>query len=105
MSHDTGVVTNADSNAARSTATSSTEERLVVDAVDKVFLLEPNKHPLVSLLTNVGKVWDGKGWTGSSLLKAPTGNPEFKKSIWTLRFKVIAILNKLCYMLETPSIR
>lgn len=63
---------------ARDTAVSSAESRLVVDAVDKIFLLEPNKHPLVSLLTNVGKVWDGKAWTGQGLQKAPTGNPEFQ---------------------------
>lgn len=41
-------------------------------------MLEPNKHPLVTLLTNVGKVYDGKAWKGSSMLKASTGNPEFK---------------------------
>jgi hypothetical protein len=76
--HTQGVVTNASSNAARTTATSATEERLIVDAVDKIFLLEPNKHPLVTLLTNVGKVYDGKAWRGSSMLKRPTGNPEFK---------------------------
>lgn len=63
---------------ARTTSTSSTEGRLIVDAVDKVFLLEANKHPLVSLLTNVGRVWDGKAWQGSSVAKASTGNPEFK---------------------------
>jgi hypothetical protein len=63
---------------ARDTAVSSAEGRLIVDAVDKIFLLEPNKHPLVTLLTNVGKVWDGKAWSGSSIMKAPTGNPEFK---------------------------
>jgi hypothetical protein len=28
-------------------------------------------------LTNVGKVYDGKAWKGSSMLKRPTGNPEF----------------------------
>jgi hypothetical protein len=50
----------------------------VVDAVDKIFLLEPNKHPLVTLLTNVGKVWDGKAWVGSGMAKASTTNPEFK---------------------------
>jgi hypothetical protein len=44
----------------------------------KIFLLEPNKHALVTLLTNVGRVWDGKAWKGSSMLKRPTGNPEFK---------------------------
>lgn len=76
--HDQGVVTNASGNAARDTATSSAEGRLVVDAADKIYLLEPNKHPLVSLLTNVGKVYDGKAWVGSGMMKAPTGNPEFK---------------------------
>lgn len=75
--HDQGVVTVASGNAARTSATSAAEGRLVVDVVDKIFLLEPNKHPLVSLLTNVGKVWDGKAWSGSSLMKASTGNPEF----------------------------
>jgi len=72
--HDRGTT----SAAPRTTAVSEAEERLVVDAVDKVFLLEPNKHPLVSLLTNVGKVYDGKTWTGSSMMKSSTGNPEFK---------------------------
>lgn len=73
--HDQGAVTGA---AVRDTATSDAEGRLIVDAVDKIFLLEPNKHPLVTLLTNVGKVWDGKAWTGSGIMKAVTGNPEFK---------------------------
>lgn len=73
------MITLAAANAGRTTATSSThEQRLIVDAVDKIFLLEPNKHPLVTLLTNVGKVYDGRAWKGSSLLKKPTGNPEFK---------------------------
>lgn len=76
--HDQGVVTVASGNGARDTATSSAEGRLIVDAVDKVFLLEPNKHPLVTLLTNVGRVWDGQAWKGSGIMKAPTGNPEFK---------------------------
>lgn len=76
--HDQGVVTAGSGNAARTSATSSSEGRLIVDAVDKIFLLEPNKHPLVTLLTNVGKVWDGKAWTGAGIMKAATGNPEFK---------------------------
>lgn len=76
--HDTGTVASDSDNAARTSAVSSAEERLIVDAVDKIFLLEPNKHPLVTLLTNVGKVWDGKAWRGSSIMKAVTGNPEFK---------------------------
>jgi len=29
------------------------------------------------LLTNVGKTYDGKAWSGSGMLKAPTQNPEF----------------------------
>jgi hypothetical protein len=72
--HDQGST----SSAARNTATSLAEGRLIIDAVDKIFLLEPNKHPLVTLLTNVGKVWDGKAWVGSGMMKAVTGNPEFK---------------------------
>ena len=76
--HNEGVVTNTTANAARDTATSLSEGRLIVDAVDKIFLLEPNKHPLVTLLTNVGKVWDGKAWKGAGILKRQTGNPEFK---------------------------
>jgi len=42
-------VTQVAGNAARSTAVSSSEGRLIVDAVDKIFLLEPVKHPLVTL--------------------------------------------------------
>jgi hypothetical protein len=75
--HDQGVVTPTAGNAARSTATSQAEGRLIVDAVDKIFLLEPNKHPLTSLLSNVGRVYDGKAWTGASMQKAETTNPEF----------------------------
>lgn len=75
--HDTGTVASSAGNSARTTTESSAEGRLIVDAVDKIMLLEPNKHPLVSLLTNVGKVYDGKSWKGSGMLKAPTGNPEF----------------------------
>lgn len=72
--HNQGAaITLSAANAGRTTATSSTEQRLIVDAVDKIFLLEPNKHPLVTLLTNVGKVYDGKAWKGSSMLKRPTG--------------------------------
>lgn len=78
-SHDQGnALTLTATNAGRTTKTSADEGRLIVDAVDKIFLLEPNKHPLVTLLTNVGKVYDGKSWKGSSMLKAATGNPEFK---------------------------
>lgn len=77
--HDQGnALTLSATNAGRDTAVSAAEQRLIVDAVDKIFLLEPNKHPLVTLLTNVGKVWDGKSWNGSGMLKRATGNPEFK---------------------------
>lgn len=38
--HDQGVITNAASNSARDTTISAAEGRLVVDVVDKVFLLE-----------------------------------------------------------------
>jgi len=77
--HQTGQVQNtAATGYQRTTATAIAEERLIVDAVDKIFLLEPNKHPLVSLLTNVGKVPDGKAWKGEGMLKRVTGNPEFK---------------------------
>lgn len=39
--HDQGVITQASGNAARTSAVSSAEGRLIVDAVDKIFLLEP----------------------------------------------------------------
>lgn len=74
--HDRGVVTNASGNAARDTAVSNAEGRLIVDAVDKVFLLEANKHPLVTLLTQV-QASDG-AYKGSRIMSASTGNPEFK---------------------------
>ena len=77
MTHDRGTFANDANNKARDTSISSAESRLIVDAVDRIFLLEPQKHPLVALLTNVGKVPDGKGWTCSSLMKSSTGNPEF----------------------------
>ena len=70
--HDQGTA----STHGRDTTVSVAEGRMIIDAVDKIFLLEPNKHPLVSLLTNVGKVYDGKAWVGQSLMKAVTGNPE-----------------------------
>ncbi len=38
--HDQGTVTLDSTNAARSTAVSSAEGRLIVDAVDKIMLLE-----------------------------------------------------------------
>lgn len=75
--HDRGTVTNDANNAARSTATSQAEGRLVVDMVDRLFVLEPNQHPLVTLLTSVGKDYNGKSVSGAGLQKATTGNPKF----------------------------
>jgi len=77
--HDQGAIAITAANNSRSTIVSSAEGRLIIDAVDKIFLLEPNQHPLVSLLTNVGKTYDGKSWKGAGLLKASTGNPEWTK--------------------------
>lgn len=83
--HDEGqVIDVAATGYQRDTDTSVSEERMIIDATDKIFLLEPNKHPLVTLLTNVGKTYDGKAWKGSGMMKRATGNPEFRKSIWTL---------------------
>ena len=75
--HLQGLVTPEAGNAARTTLESAEEGRLIVEASDKIMLLEPNKHPLVSLMTSVGKVYDGKAWKGNGILKAATGNPEF----------------------------
>lgn len=92
--HIQGVITNASGNAARDTANAVTEGRMIVDAVDKIFLLEPNKHPLVTLLSNVGKVWDGKAWKGSGMLKRATGNPEFKwfEDFYGGRYSTISVV-------------
>ncbi len=43
--------------------------------MDKVFLLEANKHPLVTLLNEV-RASDG-AYKGSRIMKAVTGNPSF----------------------------
>ena len=51
--HDQGTVVATTGNAARTTATSVAEGRMIVEVADRISLLEPNKHPLVSLLTNV----------------------------------------------------
>ena len=72
-----GNITAAAGNAARDTLVASAEGRLIVDIVDRIALLEPAKTPFVSLLTNVGKVYDGAAWAGLSVMKAPTNNPEF----------------------------
>ena len=72
--HDQGTV----ASAARDTSVSNAEGRLIVDAVDKIFLLEPSQNPLTTLLTHVGKNSDGKTYKGSGMLKASTTNPTFK---------------------------
>lgn len=76
--HDRGPITDVSTNGERSTATSEAEGRLKINVADKIMMLATNKHPLVSLLTNVGKDYDGKSWKGSGMLKKATGNPEFK---------------------------
>lgn len=74
--HKQGTIAIASGNAARTSATASTEERLKVAADDKIYLLEPNKHSLVSLLTNVGKTFSNGSWKGAGMLKKSVGNPE-----------------------------
>jgi len=76
--HDQGTVDDSATNAVRDTATSDAEGRLKIDVADKIMMLGSNKHPLVQLLTQVGKDYDGKTWKGSGMLKQVTGNPEFK---------------------------
>jgi len=78
--------------APRTTSTSNTEGRIIVDAVDKVFLQQINKHPLVSLLTSIGRVYDGKSWKGSSLMKSATGNYEFKcfEDVYNTRYAKVS---------------
>lgn len=74
--HDQGTV----AASPRSTAISgsSGEDRQIVDVVDKIFMIEPRKHPFIQLLTNVGRSYDGSNWQGSALQKAPTSNTEFR---------------------------
>lgn len=49
------------------------------DVSDKVFLLDPGTNPLLTLLTNIGKVSDGVTWKGSSMKKKVTIDPQFKE--------------------------
>jgi len=78
LTHDQGVITDASTNAARSTYTSNAEGRLKIDIEDKIMMLGVNKHPLVTLLTQVGKDYDGKAFKGSGILKRTATQPEFK---------------------------
>lgn len=71
--HNLGGITDVSGNGARSTATSLAEGRLVVDAIDKVFMLDPTQNPLTALLTNIGK----GGPKGMGLLKRSTTQPKF----------------------------
>lgn len=76
--HQTGqVIDTAATGYQRTTSESSTEGTLKIDAEDKIFLLSPNKHPLVALLTSIGKAFDGGSWKGAGMLKRVTGNPTF----------------------------
>jgi len=76
--HDRGTVTQDSSNAARTTATSDTEGSLKLEVSDTIYLLQPITHPFVTLLTSIGKTWDGKTYKGSGLMKRSVGNPEFQ---------------------------
>jgi hypothetical protein len=49
------------------------------DVSEKVFLLDPGQNPLLTLLTNIGKVSDGVTWKGSALKKSACIDPEFKE--------------------------
>lgn len=71
--HDTGTITAAAGNGARGTDVSKAEGRLIVDAIDKVFMLEAAQNPLTALLTNIGK----GGPKGMGILKKVTTQPEF----------------------------
>lgn len=72
-SHDTGVITPVAGNGARDTSVSKAEGRLVIDAIDKVFMLEPTENPLTALLTHIGK-----GPKSMGILKKVTTQPEFQ---------------------------
>ncbi len=65
-------------NASRDTQHSSDEGRLKPNIAEKISLLEVRRHPLITLLTNIGKTLDGKTFKGSALMKEVTANPEFK---------------------------
>ena len=66
----TGVKSTDDSGA-------SYENRQKLDVVDNVFMLEPSRHPLMTLFTNVGKEFQGGAYKGSSIMKVETTNPKF----------------------------
>ena len=91
-SHIRGAVGNTSGNGAIDTSDISSQSRLVVDASDKVFLLEPRKHPLVTLLTNVGKTPDGKTYKGSGILKKVADQPEFSwfEDVYGARYATVA---------------
>ena len=72
-SHDTGTITTG----SRDTAVSSAEGRLVVDAVNRIYVLQPNMHPLVTLLTMKGKRYEGGAYKGTSMMMAPAFNDTF----------------------------
>jgi len=71
--HNTGTITTG----ARDTAVSRAEGRLIVDAVNKVFMLQVNNHPLTTLLTMKGKRYEGGAYKGAGLMTAPAYNDRF----------------------------
>jgi len=76
--HTRGTLTNDASNGTIDTSTANSEGRLIVDMSDRISLLAPSRNPFTTLLTNIGKTPEGKGYKGSGILKKVTGNPEFK---------------------------
>ena len=77
--HLQGPFTNTTGNAARDTKTAFDEGRNKLDVRDYISLLEPMQSPLVTLLTQPVKVWDGAGWKSLGLNKQPViGTYEFK---------------------------
>jgi len=77
--HDTGTVPTG----SRDTLVSEAEGTLKLDVVDKIFYLNPNLNPFVTLLTSIGKTMDGQAYKGSGIMKAATINPEFS---WIEKF-------------------
>jgi hypothetical protein len=76
--HDQGVVTPTSGNAARTSAVSAAEGSLKLEVSDRIFLLQPVAHPFVTLLTSIGKSWDGQTFKGSSLKKKVVESTEFQ---------------------------
>lgn len=77
LNHLTGSLADVSGNKTRDVATAVTEGRVIVEMADKIALLKVAQTPLTSLLTNVGKEWNGSSWTGQLKNKAVTSQREF----------------------------